>query len=275
MSSTFALFQGSPKARLLAAIGGMDQPLHRIQGGSHGQCNRPAPRAVVPETTPGTAPGPSTPTGPKGPCGTTPARPDSPTTPQAGPHGLRPARTGLLAPDPSPIHPARRRRHPHPGGTFHRQPAPLPRRPGPRTPDQLSPRLLPPPLVLLGAGTTVHRHRPRSVRAPRPDRVGRRRHRHGAPRPEGLRQGLSSRPGSVHPLLHRVSLGAQVGRLGRARPLPLYQPPLGVAPADGLVPARGRQPPAWAAAQDTAAAVATDASRAAALVPRPAIRLHR
>ena len=49
----------------------------------------------------------------------------------------------------------------------------------------------------------------------RPRRTGRRRHRRRASRGQGLRQGLPSRPGPLHPLVHRLPLGAQVGRPGR------------------------------------------------------------
>ena len=61
--------------------------------------------------------------------------------------------------------------------------------------------------------------RPAARRPPR--RARRRRHRR---RPQGqarLRQGPPPRPGPLHPLLHRLALRPQVGRPGRAGPLPL------------------------------------------------------
>ena len=89
------------------------------------------------------------------------------------------------------------------------------------------------------AGTPLHRRRPGPVRPRRPGRAGRRRHRHRASRGPGLRQGLSPRPGPLHPLVHRLPLGAQVGRPGVAGPLPLLPPAVGLAADGGLVSARG------------------------------------
>ena len=70
------------------------------------------------------------------------------------------------------------------------------------------------------------------------DPPGRRRHRHRAPRPQGLRQGPPSRPGPIHSFVHRVSLGAQVGRPGSVGPRPLGDPTLGLAPSGGTLSAQ-------------------------------------
>ena len=75
--------------------------------------------------------------------------------------------------------------------------------------------------------------------------------------------------------LHRLPLGAQVGRLDRACPGPLCHASLGVASADGAVPARGRKPPARAAAQDALGIDAADVGCLDPLVPRPPVHLHR
>ena len=53
------------------------------------------------------------------------------------------------------------------GGRTDHQPAPRPGRPGPRTPQQLSPRLLAQPLVAPGPGTPLCRRGPRPLRARR------------------------------------------------------------------------------------------------------------
>ena len=150
-----------------------------------------------------------------------------------------------------------------------------PRRLGPGPLQQLSPRPLPPPLALPPAGTPVHRRRPGSLRPPRPRRAGRRRHRHRTSRRQGLRQGLSSRPGPLHPLVHRVSLGAQVGRLGPAGPLPLLPPAMGPAADGGLVSARA-EGDRWrlqAGAQDPGGSAGADAPHPDPLVPGPDVRL--
>ena len=42
-------FSASVEVSLLGAIEGMDQPSHRTQGGSHGQCNQSAPQAPFPK----------------------------------------------------------------------------------------------------------------------------------------------------------------------------------------------------------------------------------
>ena len=188
------------------------------------------PATALPRTTP--------PVGPKGRPEPTPAQADLRPVPRARPHRLRAAGPG---PDPahlSPPRPAGLGRHPHRGRPHHRQLAAQPRRPGPGPPQQLSPRPLPSTLVLPQAGTPIHRRRPGSIRSPRPRRAGRRRHRHRTSRRHGLRQGLSPRSGPLHPLVHRLSLGAQVGRLGGVGPLPLLSPALGPAADDGLVSAR-------------------------------------
>src|SRR5262249_49955608 len=84
-------------------------------------------------------------------------------------------------------------------------PTPAPLAPGPRT--QYPRRPPPPPLALPPAGAPLHRRRVGSVRPPRPRRAGRRRHRHRTSRGQGLRQGLSPRPGPLDPLVHGRSLG--------------------------------------------------------------------
>src|SRR4051794_20276636 len=99
LTSTLAVISGSDEASLLGAMRGMYRTLHRTQGGRHDQSIRPAPRAPVPETTPGTAPCAAASAGTQGPCGATAARADSRATPQTGPQHLRPPRTGLHAPD--------------------------------------------------------------------------------------------------------------------------------------------------------------------------------
>ena len=126
---------------------------------------------------------------------------------------FEPRRTGSHAPHPSPLRPPRPRRHPDcradaPSG----QPAPLPRPFGSGAPQQLSPRLLPRPLVLLDVGTPVSPARSSLGLLPKgpielagDDTVDR------APRQEGLRQGLPSRRRPLHTFLHRLPLGTQVG----------------------------------------------------------------
>ena len=59
---------------------------------------------------------------------------------------------------------------------------------------------------------------------------------------DGLRQGPPPRPGPLQPRLHRLAIRPQVGRPGRAGPLPLGQPTLGLARAGGPVPLRGGRP---------------------------------
>ena len=71
---------------------------------------------------------------------------------------------------------------------------------------------------------------PRWARPP-----GRRRYRQRAPRRQGLWQGLSPRPGALDPFLHRLPLGAQMGRPGDLGPVPLRYPGLGDAGSDGVV----------------------------------------
>jgi len=146
---------------------------------------------------------------------------------------------------------------------------------GPRTPDHLPPHLLSEPLVTLDAGTLLHARDPRPVRTHRSHPAGGRRHRHRAPWPPRLRQGLPPRPGPLHTLLHRVPLGTHVGRAGVARPLPFRHKALGAAPAGGAVPARGRRPRGEAAAQDAAAVAAADAPGPAPLVPRAVLHPDR
>ena len=135
-------------------------------------------------------------------------------------------------------------------GRPHRlQPPAHPRRLGSGPSLQLPPRLLQAPLVLLAAGPRPGRLGLRPPRARRPRPPGRRRHRRRAPRRQGLRQGLPPRPGPLHALLHRLPLGAQVGRAGRAGPLPLRRAGRGPCPcwwpciaARRTTKAAGRQP---------------------------------
>src|SRR5208337_3900626 len=84
-------------------------------------------------------------------------------------------------------------------GRHRRQPAPLSGLVGSWTPQQLSPHLLPRPLVLLDVGTLFCPEGPRPVCTRGPHRTGWRRHRRGAPRQERLRQGLPS--GSLETLV--------------------------------------------------------------------------
>ena len=213
--------------------------------------------------------------GPQGRPEPTPAQAALRPAPRAGPHRLRAA-----GPGPDPAHLSAPRlagpgRHPHRGRPHHRQLAPQPGRLGPGPPQQLSPRPLPSPLVLPPAGTPLHRRRLGSVRPRGPRRAGRRRHRHRTSRGQGLRQGLSPRPGPLHPLVHGLSLGAQVGRPGVAGPLPLLSPPLGLAADGGLVSARG-EGDRWrlqAGAQDPGGSAGADAPHPDPLVPRPHVRL--
>ena len=168
-----------------------------------------------------------------------------PMAPQQGGHHVdstrvRPARPLLVRPGLLPSHlptlprPAPRRRPDH--RPPHRlQPAPHRRRLGPRRRLQLSPRPLQTALVHSRLGADPGPLHPRSL-GPRGARLpGRRRYRRRAPRRQGLWQGLSPRPGALDPFLHRLPLGAQMGRPGDPGPVPLRHPGLGAAGLDGVV----------------------------------------
>ena len=211
-------------------MAGIGQVPHLTEGGCHGHYNRPYPQAVVQGTTPQPVPCISTPTGSKSSRVSAPARSDPSTTAQAG--------SDLLDPlEPAFTHP-----------TYHRfvflalaailtlggrTIANLLRclgAVGPRTPQQLSPRLLPRRWSSWTSGTPIRpvvlaRFVPQGpIELAGDDTVTEH------PGPRRLRQGLPSRPGPLHSFLHCLPLGAQVGRLDRARPLPVL--PLG----DGLCP---------------------------------------
>src|SRR5262249_10899370 len=81
----------------------------------------------------------------------------------------------------------------------------------PRASFPLPSRLLAPPLRAVAVGACPGRLCLAALAADRAGGRGRRRHRRRAQGPEGLRQGLPSRPGALDPVLHRVPLGAQVG----------------------------------------------------------------
>jgi hypothetical protein len=190
---------------------GRNGPLHRTQGGCHGQYNRATPLTVGLEAAARNCRCPPPPTGPiaspepapeatalagAAPPGGPPGRAEPPPTqadlrpaPRAGPHRLRAAGKG---PDPTDL-PAPRLAgagcHSHHRRPHHRPPAPHPRRTGPGPPQQLSPRPLPPPLARPPAGPPLHRRRVGPLRPPRPGRAGWRRHRHRTPRGHGLRHG--------------------------------------------------------------------------------------
>ena len=156
---------------------------------------------------------------------------------------LASVRPGLLPSHlPTLPRPAPRRRPDH--RPPHRlQPAPHRRRLGPRRCLQLSPRPLQTALVHSRLGAHPGPLHPRSL-GPRGARLpGRRRYRRRAPRRQGLRQGLSPRPGALDPFLHRLPLGAQMGRPGDPGPVPLRHPGLGAAGPDGVVsqPGEGRE----------------------------------
>ena len=176
-----------------------------------------------------------------------------PMAPQQGGHHVdstrvRPARPLLVRPGLLPSHlptlsrPAPRRRPDH--RPPHRlQPAPHRRRLGPWRCFQLSPRPLQTALVHSRLGADPGPLHPRSL-GPRGARLpGRRRYRRRAPRRQGLWQGLSPRPGALDPFLHRLPLGAQMGRPGDPGPVPLRYPGLGAAGPDGVVsqPGEGRE----------------------------------
>jgi hypothetical protein len=211
LSSTSAVISAPEAASLLGAMRGVNGIPHRTQGGRHAHSTRPVLCAIVSEAAPGAASYSSTPAGAQGPRGAASTPTDSRTTPQTGPHRLRPARTGLHPPDLPPIRPARPRRHPDPRRAHSRQPVADPRRAGTRAPRELPLPLLPQPPVPLGTGPPVHTRGPHPAHTRRPHHAGRRRHRHRAPRPPRLRQGLPPRPGPLHPLVHRVPLGGTSG----------------------------------------------------------------
>ena len=120
---------------------------------------------------------------------------------------------------------------------------------GPRRSLQLSPRLLEATLVGAPLGAAPGQIHPRPLRPRRPRLPGGRRYRRRAPRRQGPRQGLSSRSGALDPLLHRLSLGAQMGRLVDPGQVPLRRPALGAAGPGGAVsqPGEGPRPKATAA----------------------------
>ena len=134
-------------------------------------------------------------------------------------------------------------RPPHHRPPHRLQSAPHRRRLGPRRCLQLSPRPLQTTLVHSRLGTHPDPVHPRSLGPRRTHLGGRRRYRQRAPRCQGLWQGLSSRPGALDPFLHRLPLGAQMGRPGHPGPVPLRHPGLGAAGLDGAVsqPGEGQE----------------------------------
>ena len=177
---------------------------------------------------------------------------------QGGPHArytrLRPARpllvrAGLLPPHLSTLPGPAHRRRPHRRPPHRLQPPPHRRRSGPRTPLQLSPRPLQTPLVLPATGAdlagfildrwvpdgpiclagddTVNEHRGAKV----------------------FGKGCHRDPVPLDAFLHRLSLGAQMGRPGHPGPVPLRRSALGAAGARGAVSqpgegeGRGREAP--------------------------------
>ena len=219
--STFAVFWGFPEVGLLAEMVGIGQVPHLAQGGYHAHYSRPYPQAVVPETTPQPVPCISTPTGSKSSCVSAADRSDSRPTAQTGPYYLDPVEPAFTHPTHhrfvllalaailtlrgrtianllrclgslAPGHPAViTASSPATAGPLGRWHVVLPRRSSPG----LYPRA------------------PSNWLATTPSR---------STRQERLRQGLPSRPGPFHSLLHRLPLGAQVGRLDRACPGPLF-----------------------------------------------------
>jgi len=170
---------------------------------------------------------------------------------QGGPHArytrLRPARPllvrpGLLPPHLSTLPGPDHRDCPHHRPPHHLQPPPHRRRTGPRAPLELSPRPVPPPLVVPRVGADPYPVHPRSLGPGGARLLGGRRHRRRAPRRPGLRQGVPSRPGALDPFLHRLPLGAQMGRSDYPGALPLRQEALGVAGARGAVSQPGEGP---------------------------------
>ena len=168
-----------------------------------------------------------------------------------GPHArytrIRPARPrslrlGLLPshlptlPRPAP------RRSPDHRPSQRLQPAAHRRDLGPRRPLQLSPRLLETALVGAGLGSHPDPLHPRSLGPRGADLPGRRRYRRRASRRQGLWQGVPSRPGALHSFVHRLSLGAQMGRPGHPGQVPLRESGLGPAGARGLVSQPGEGP---------------------------------
>ena len=108
---------------------------------------------------------------------------------------------------------------------------------------QLSPRPLQTTLVHSRLGTHPDPLHPRPLGPRRARLAGRRRYRRRAPRRQGLRQGLSSRPGALDPFLHRLPLGAQMGRPGHPGPVPLRHSGLGAAGACRRCITARRRPP--------------------------------
>ena len=138
---------------------------------------------------------------------------------------------------------------------------------------QSSPHLLPATAGPSGRWHVVLPSRSSPVVARRSHRTGWRRHRQGAPRQERLWQGLPSRPGPFHSLLHRQPLGAQVGCLDRACPGPLCHCRWALPLLMRRTCPR-KKTPARAAAQDALGIDPANVGCLDPLVPRPPVHLH-
>src|SRR6516162_7171382 len=142
-------------------------------------------------------------------------------------------------------------------------------------PVQLPPRLLSPPLLAVAARAGVGRSHRAALDADRHRGRGWRRYRSRTQRPEGLWQRLPPRSGAFDPCLHRLSLGAQVGRAGDPGALPVRHAAVGLACTGGPVSLRGVEPTARPAAQNAALLAAAVAGGLAALVPPAALPAQR
>src|SRR5438105_1144679 len=145
----------------------------------------------------------------------------------------RPVRSRLLAANLPTLPRPARGGHPDHRPPHRLQPAPHGPGIGPRRSFQLSPRLLETALVLAPIGAPPGEVHPRPLRhrwphLPRGRRYGRR-----APRRPSPRQVLPSRSGALDPRVHRLSLGAQMGRLDDPGQVPLRRTTLGVAGPGG------------------------------------------
>src|SRR5262245_3200496 len=136
-------------------------------------------------------------------------------------------------------------------------------------------RPVPGPLVRAEAGLPTVPPGPAAAARRPPRRPGRRRHRRWTQGQARLGQGPPPRPGALQPQLHRLALRPQVGRPGRPGPAALRLPPLGPACPGCPVSLRGGQPPPGPAAPHPGPAAVPAGRRAAALVPRAALRPGR
>src|SRR6266851_4276912 len=140
---------------------------------------------------------------------------------------------------------------------------------------QLSPRHEQALLVHLAVEPSAGEFHLRALAAAGNDSTGRRRHGGRTQGQEGFRKRLSSRCGSFDALVHRISLGTQVGRAGGAGEVPVRNSALGVADLVRAVPHREGQRGVRPAAQNACGIDAADVGGAVALVSRAAFCFHR